>query len=61
MALIGIMLFLSIIGTLTGITGVILTSALSVWGKIALISVEVFIFSAILAAWNMKNEEEENE
>lgn len=61
MALIGFILLLSIIGTITGITGVILTSALSIWAKIILISLEVFIFSIVMANRKIKNEEKEND
>lgn len=61
MALIGFILLLSIIGTIAGITGVILTSALSVWAKITLISIEVFIFSSVMAYRELKNEEKESE
>jgi len=55
MAFIGFILLLSIIGTITGVTGVILTSALSIWGKIAILSFEVFICAGLIAAYINKD------
>jgi uncharacterized membrane protein len=49
MAIIGLMILLSLIGILTGVIGIILTCALSVWHKIALISLVVFIYSVLIA------------
>lgn len=49
MAIIGLMILFSLIGILIGIIGIILTCALSVWHKIALISLVVFIYSGLIA------------
>lgn len=55
MALIGFILFLSIIGTITGVTGVVLASSLIIWGKIAILSFEVFICAGLIAAYINKD------
>lgn len=55
MALIGFILLLSIIGTITGITGLVLASSLTIWGKIAILSFEVFICAGLIAAYVSKD------
>lgn len=49
MAFIGFMLLISLIGIFVGVIGIILTCALSVWHKIALISLVIFICSLLIA------------
>ena len=48
MAFIGFMLLISLIGIFVGVVGIILTCALSIWHKIALISLVVFIYSLLM-------------
>jgi hypothetical protein len=55
MAIIGLMILLSLIGILIGVIGIILTCALSVWHKIALISLVVFIYSLLMLGINRTN------
>lgn len=61
MAFIGFILLLSIIGTITGITGLVLASSLTILGKIAILSLEVFICAGLIAAYISRNEEKESE
>lgn len=49
MALIGFIALISLISFYIGIIGIILTCALSIWHKIALISLVVFIYSVLIA------------
>lgn len=48
MEFIGFMLLISLIGIFVGVVGIILTCALSIWHKIALISLVVFIYSLLM-------------
>lgn len=59
MAFIGFILLLSIIGTITGITGVVLASSLTIWGKIAILSFEVLICAGLIAAYISRNEDKD--
>lgn len=57
MEFIGFMLLISLIGIFVGVVGIILTCALSIWHKIALISLVVFIYS-IFMLWITSHKEE---
>lgn len=50
MAFIGFLVILSIIGTFIGLIGLIITSTLSMFAKILLFSIVVFIYACILVA-----------
>ena len=47
MEFIGFMLLISLIGIFVGVVGVAVTSSLSIWSKIAIISFLVFIYAVI--------------
>lgn len=58
MALIGLLIFIAIIGMVVGLIGLVVCSEILIWGKAAIISFIIFVFMVFVSAVIARSEDE---
>lgn len=59
MALIGLIIFIAIVGMVVGLIGLVVCSEILIWGKVAIISFIIFVFMVFVLSVITRGEDEQ--